>query len=418
MQSPLPYPNFAVPKKNIVYPMRRIFYATIAALSITAACNKTNNDYCADHGIPACEYTSKLDSLFTPLFPDNEPGAIVTVMRNDTIIYNHAFGLASLETSHPITDSTLFNMASASKIFCAAALLRLSEQGAISLDDPLSKYFPEFNPKFFNRIQIRDILTHSSGLPDLRPQDPSQWNNYLKKHKSIFSSMPDYRLYGSEKEYIQIFQDLDTIDFTPSTHYLGTDPAFILVVPLIERITMKEFDTWMHDNIFKPAGMTDTYYYNAGIKLPRMAHAYRRAGNTTRAGVFRSEDGKWEEYDYGEAEFFLTKADRGAYSSARDFMRWNRALYSGKIVSLESLDSINTGYIPTDIPYVTYGYGNAIDNTPGKEPKVFHMNTNGGFSIIEASIPGLKLNYVILANRADWNRHYICAKVDSILMKL
>ena len=127
--------------------MRRIFYATIAALSITAACNKTNNDYCADHGIPACEYTSKLDSLFTPLFPDNEPGAIVTVMRNDTIIYNHAFGLASLETSHPITDSTLFNMASASKIFCAAALLRLSEQGAISLDDPLSKYFPEFNPK-------------------------------------------------------------------------------------------------------------------------------------------------------------------------------------------------------------------------------------------------------------------------------
>ena len=152
--------------------MRRIFYATIAALSITAACNKTNNDYCADHGIPACEYTSKLDSLFTPMFPDNEPGAIVTVMRNDTIIYNHAFGLASLETSHPITDSTLFNMASASKIFCAAALLRLSEQGAISLDDPLSKYFPNSILNFSTAFRFATSLPTRRACPifDLKIQ--------------------------------------------------------------------------------------------------------------------------------------------------------------------------------------------------------------------------------------------------------
>ena len=68
-----------------------------------------------------------------------------------------------------------------------------------------------------------------------------------------------------------------------------------------------------------------------------MAHAYRKASGNKRPLVFRSDDGKWDEYDYGEADFFLTRADRGAYSSARDFMQWNRALYSGKIISQESL---------------------------------------------------------------------------------
>ncbi len=398
--------------------MRHLIIVIAAASAVAVGCNKFTNTYRADHGLPPCEYTASLDSLFTPLFPDAQPGAIVTVMRNDTIIYNHAFGLARLDSSDYITDSTLFNLASASKSFCAAAILKLCEQGTLSLDDSLSKYFPEFNNELFDRIQIRNILTHSSGLPDLRPSDLQEWNKYVKNHETVFSEGPDYRLYGSEKEHMQIFRDLGADDYTPSTEYQRTDPAFILVVPLIERVTGRDFDSWMSDNIFKPAGMTDTYYYNPGCTLPRMAHGYRRTNGNTRAGVFRSADGRWEEYDYGEADYFLTKADRGAYSSARDFMRWNRALYSGKIISKQSLDSINTSYLTTaDEPNVTYGFANAIENIPGKPIKIYHLNTNGGFSITEATIPERKISYLIFATRADWDQRGVFDKVDSILLK-
>lgn len=394
-----------------------LLYVVAAFVAVVVSCAKTDN-YRADHGLPPCEYTAELNKLFAPMFPDDEPGAIVTVMRNDTLIYNHAFGLATLDTKEPVTDSTLFNLASASKMFCAAALLKLNEQGLISLDDSLSEYFPEFKASFFNKIKLHNILTHSSGLPDLRPRNADEWTSYLKDHYSVFGENSDYRLYGTENDYLSLFQDLDSIDYTPDTHYLRSDPSFILVVPLIERVTGRKFDDWMAEYIFEPAGLTDTYYRNPGTTLPRMSHAYRKTEGATRPGVFRSEDGKWEEYDYGEAEFFLTKADRGAYSSARDFMRWNRAFYSGKVISGESLKDINTGYIPTDVPYVKYGLANAVETVPGKPMKVYHLNTNGAYSIVEASIPSRRISYLIFATRADWDQRATFAKVDSILLRL
>jgi len=254
--------NFAAQRKDAMktrlanYTLISIF---VAFLVVIIACSKTN-DYRADHGIPPCEYTAALDSLFAPIFPDNLPGGIVAVMRNDTVIYDHAFGLANLDSMQMVTDSTLFNLASASKIFCATALLKLHEQGLISLNDSLHKFFPEFEAPFFKKIRVRNILTHSSGLPDLRPRNTAEWNLYLKGHNSVFGEDRDYRLYGSENDYIEIFRDLEATEFEPGKHYQRTDPAFILVVPLIERVTGVNFDDWMAENIFEPAGLTDTYY--------------------------------------------------------------------------------------------------------------------------------------------------------------
>ena len=344
--------------------MRTLLIMIAATIATVVACTDKDN-YRADHGVPPCEYTEELNNLFAPIFPDNEPGAIVTVMRNDSIIYNHAFGLARLDSVCRITDSTLFNMASSSKIFCSAALLKLSEQGLISLDDSLAKFFPEFEAPFFKEIRVRDILTHSSGLPDVRPRNNESWNNYLAKHNSAFGEESDYKRYSTEAEHIQFFEDLDTVALTPSSHYLRSDPAFVLVAPLIERITGHSFDEWMADNLFKPAGMTDTRYFNA-----------------------------------------------------RDFMRWNKALYSGKIISLALVDSINTGYIPSDIPYVSYGLANAVAKKPGKPVKIYHANTNGGYGIVEATIPSENISYLIFSTRADWDLIEVFEKVDSILLKL
>lgn len=92
-----------------------------------------------------CVVADSFDSLFSELFPnEDEPGAIVVVMRGDSIVYNRAFGLANMASEDAINDSTLFNLSSASKIFTAAALLKLCEQGEITLDDSLAMYFPEF----------------------------------------------------------------------------------------------------------------------------------------------------------------------------------------------------------------------------------------------------------------------------------
>ncbi len=224
----------------------------LAILPAIVSCSR-RDIYRADHGVPQCEITGSLDSLFGSIFKPGEPGGIICVTRNDSVVYKTAFGMARLDSAERITDSTIFNISSASKIFTSAALLKLAELGTISLDDPLAKYFPEFPENIFKKITIRHILTHSSGLPDMRPLNMEQWNRYLTCHNSVFGHDKDYRLYGTEDEHMQIFQNLDTVAFEAGTHYQRDDPAYILVAPLIERITGQSFDRWMRDSIFNPA---------------------------------------------------------------------------------------------------------------------------------------------------------------------
>lgn len=161
--------------------------------------------------------------------------------------------------------------------------------------------------------------------------------------------------------------------------------------------------------------MTETFYYSPGKDSENMAHGYRKAEGGKRPLTYRSKDGKWDEYDYGEVDFFLTRADRGAYSSARDFMRFNKALYSGEIISPESLGQMITPYIATDIPLVSFGLGGAIRNEPGHPAKSYHMNSNGGFTILEGTWPDVNLHYLMFSCRPQGDQRKLTAKIDSIL---
>lgn len=376
----------------------------------------THSDgYRADHGVAPCEITAPLDSLFGGLFPAGEPGAIVAVMRDGEIVYDHAYGYSRLDSLARVTDSTVFNLSSVSKLFSGVALMKMVEQGIITLDDSLSRFFPSFPARYFDKIRVSHVLSHSSGLPDLRPLGEDEWSCYLETHKSVFGYDLDYRRYGTGVEYIKCFENLDTIAFEPGTHYDARDISYVLVAPLIEAATGDNFEAWMKENIFEPAGLTETYYYNVSFHHPRLAHGYKLAESTEPTSTFRSEDGRWEEYDCDEADYFLTKADRGVCGSARDFMRFKRALREGRIISKASIDTMLTPIIATHVPFVDFGLGTAVRRIPGTSAKAYHMNMNGGFSAVECWWPDGDVDYLIFTSRNDWNQHAVVAAVDSII---
>ena len=95
-------------------------------------------------------------------------------------------------------------------MFSTAALMKLCEEGQITLDDRLSDYFPEFPADIFSKITVRDVLSHTSGLPDLRPRTAEEWDKYTRTNQSIFCKREDYRLYSTDKEHVQIIRDLTT----------------------------------------------------------------------------------------------------------------------------------------------------------------------------------------------------------------
>ena len=119
------------------------------------------------HGSHAQNIPTELDKLFHQVSTDPEIrfNGVVLVAENDKIIYQNAVGFSNISTEKKNTIHTRFQLASLSKVFTATAIMQLVEKGTIQLDDPLTKYFPSFP---YGEITIRQILSHTSGLPDFR----------------------------------------------------------------------------------------------------------------------------------------------------------------------------------------------------------------------------------------------------------
>lgn len=374
---------------------------------------------------------ASLDTLFQSRFASDEPGACVIVTLHDSIIYDHSFGMALLPGHEntigtPITDETMFNICSVSKQFSAIALLKLAEEGKIFLDDPVKKYFPNFQAPFFEKITLANLLSHTSGLPDDRPRTEVEWKAYIAKNKTNFSNVQDFKKFCEVKESVRFYERLDHLVFQPGSQYEYQNPTFQLAELIVEQVTGQDFEIWMKENIFGPAGMHHTLYFTSDKDIQNLAHGYQPVGFTTLNGdkvpsdnpynYWRSANQKWEENDYGEASFFGTKADGGIYTTPLDFLRWDRALYHDVLVGKSYRKKAHTSYIQTDIPETGYGYGFFIEKREGRPEKIYHTGDNGGFLIYEGRIPELDVFYLIFANRPDWDREETVEQVDQILL--
>ena len=347
-----------------------------------------------------------LDTLFSELFPAGGPGAQVIITKGGEIVYDKGFGVADIETGAPITDSTMFNICSISKQFSAMALFILAEQGKLSLEDPVSKFFPQFKADFFNRITLAHLLSHTSGLPDCRPRTEKEWKKYREKNASIYDSVDDYKLYCEEEESCRYMETLDSLAFEPGTAYEYQNPTFQLILGIVEQVTGEKFDDWMRENIFLPSGMPGTVYFEPDRQIANMAHGY-----------IKNKGEVWEEFDFGEDNFFGTKADGGIYTTALEFVNWDKALYGDVLISSEMRRQAHTGHIATDLPFTDYGYGWFIEHRPDCPLKIYHTGDNGGFYTYECRIPEKDIFYLIFANQFYWDRYDTADKVDKILKK-
>ena len=379
---------------NKVSKVKKVKILVLLAGLLCCSCSRTSTA-----PIPAV----RLDSLLAATFPADGPGALMMVFDSDSVLYTGTVGLATLDPASPVTDSTMFNICSVSKQFAAAALLRLQEQGLLSLSDSVSKYFPQFESPVFRRITLAHLLSHTSGIPDARPRTEEQWRRYRLRNESIFDSVADFRRLSLEDESVRYMVHLDSLAFEPGTAYEYQNPTYQLVYYIVEQVTGVPFDRWMHDNIFGPAGMKRTVYFEPHRQIPDMAHGYERTG------------GSWHESDYGEANFFPTKADGGIYTDGHDYARWLQSLFGGKVLSDSLLMAATTPVIATDIPDTGYGYGFFIEQRPDAPRKVYHTGDNGGFFIYEAAFPERNLFYLVFSNQNEWVREDFAAKVDSIL---
>lgn len=325
---------------------------------------------------------SGLDSLLTAQFRSDEPGGALLVMKGDSVIYRKCIGLADLLTREKITPGTLFNLGSISKTFVANGILILEEEGKLSVTDPMSRYFPEFRSReIADAVTITNLLTHTSGLPDIRPVD---------ENHEFFITAKDY------ENFTPVMQ-AERLNFSPGERYEYSNPAFNGLALIIEKVSGVKWQQFIAERIFAPAGMVTSTITDGPHPEQGVAHGYELV------------NGEWEESDYGEFPTFPAAGNGGVWSSIAELPMYEKAIWQNTFLGKALTDRSRSIYRPeawadTTPPFIGYSWFIGEDQVLGEENNygvrfVYHTGDQGGFRAFYFSIPEKDLLFIGLFNR-------------------
>ncbi len=324
-------------------------------------------------------FSMQLDSLFRSYFKQDEPGGAVLLVKDGKIIYQNAFGIADINTREPITTKTLFNIGSISKTFVAYGIQELQEQGKLSLDDDLYKYFPDFkNTEIAKKVKLYHLLTHTSGIPDSRPVKAEH----------------DFYLTAKDEENFAPLKQTDTLQFEPGTRYRYSNPAFNGLALIIEKVTGKKWQDHIVETIFKPAGMRTSTITDGPHPSKGVAHAY--VLNDEKHPVATG----FKEMDYGEEPTFAAAGNGGVWSSVEELWKYEQAIRRSVFLDSNSIKRSRSVY-----PFT--GWKDAIPSRLGLSwfiteeagrPMIGHTGSQGGFISDYCWLPEKNIFYVLLCN--------------------
>jgi CubicO group peptidase (beta-lactamase class C family) len=248
-------------------------------------------------------------------FPgEGEPGACLVVAREGEVIVRECRGLADLHSGRAIDFDTTFRLASITKQFTASLVLLLRASGRLKLDDAITKYLPEMAAAPVQRITLRHLLQHTSGLLDYEDHVPKDLQDPL-----------------SDEDVLRITAQHDKTYFPPGTQFRYSNTGYALLACIIERITGKALPLVLEETLFEPLGMTNAVARHTKMRpdVPNRAMGYRRMPDGT----------------YMIADQNLTSAvlgDGGIYCSANDYLKWDRAYWGGKVLPPEVVREMTT----------------------------------------------------------------------------
>jgi CubicO group peptidase (beta-lactamase class C family) len=234
------------------------------------------------------------------------PGISVAVLVQGELIFSEGIGFADLDNRVPATGATVYNIGSLSKAVSTVAVLQLVEQKLVSLDDPIQKYVPAFPPKRAP-VTLRHILTHTSGIRHYRPTDfpdDSEFNL-------------NFRRYTSLEQAIRIFKD-DALLFEPGAYYSYSSYATNLLQGVVETVSGLDFETYLRDRVWGPAGMT-----SAALDLPERIVPHRARGYLVEGGNVTN---------YPPEDVTYKFAGGGMIGSAEDLAYFAHALNDGRLL--------------------------------------------------------------------------------------
>lgn len=253
--------------------------------------------------VTARQLATKVDAYMKPILNVNGFTGFVMIVSHERVLFSKGYGMANYELGVPNTAQTKFHLASVSKTFTAAAIMLLEERGLLKVTDPLTKFIPDYPQG--DKITIHHLLTNTSGIPNI--------NNFPEYND--WSKFPH-----NPTDLIERFKNRP-LDFQPGTRgYTESNSNYNLLAFIIEKLSGKSYGEFLRENIFGPLRMNDTDHDGVVERLVR-----NRAAGYMPAGIADFENAPY-------MNFSIKTGNGSVYSTADDLYRWDRALYTEKIL--------------------------------------------------------------------------------------
>ena len=329
----------------------------------------------------------KVDAIFAEYDKTNSPGCALAILKDGKIIYKRGYGMSNMEYNIAITPTSIFHIASISKQFTAAAIVRLSLEGKLSLDDDIRKYIPEV-PDFGHKITFKNLIHHTSGIRD-------QWT---------LQRLAGWRADDliTEKDILDMLARQKALNFLPGEEYLYCNTGFTLAAIAVNRITGISLRDYADSVFFKPLGMTNTHFHSDHSEItPNRTSAYSQDAK----GIWKISIPVFD--NYGATSLFTT---------VEDLAKWDENFYTKKVGGEAFFNLMQATGELNNKTQQTYASGLIVSNYKGYKT-VGHDGADAGYRSNIIRFPDEHFSVVILANLASINPSSLSYKVADLFLK-
>lgn len=309
----------------------------------------------------------KINKYIAQNFESHAPGCAILIAKKGKVLYKKGFGKANLEQAVAMQPDMVFRIGSITKTFTAIGILQLMEKNKLSLSDKLSNYFPAFQTNG-KQITIENLLTHTSGI---------------KGYEQLDAKVPNAIRVDFKAELVLDSLAKLALDFEPGTQYAYSNSNYFILGLLIEQVGGLSYPQYLKENIFKPAQLNSTFYDNPNLIIPKRVSGYAYA-----------------EKNYWNAEFIsmsLVYSAGALLSSVQDLFKFHEALYSGKLISKETLQKAIAPFQLANGKPTEYGYGFFVKVENGQK-SIGHGGAIDGFRAIQTYFPDQDIFISLLLN--------------------
>lgn len=359
--------------------------------------------------------SSKIDAIFSPLANQKSPGLAVLVRKGGDTIFARGYGARELHTYTPISAETNFRLASFTKQFTAMCIMLLKHDGKLRYEDKLTDVFPDF-PEYGKSITIRNLLTHTAGLPDYEDLMEA-----AEKRKGVPIWTATRQI--QDAEVLQLLEQESAGKFAPGTMWSYSNSGYVVLGLVVAKVSGKAFGEFLRERIFMPLKMNETVAYEKG----KNEVAHRAYGHS-------KEEAGWRETDQSSTS--ATLGDGGMYSSLSDLAKWDEALTRHTLLSEKEMQPALTPARladgsqpkwPSNIETssdnlhpgrpVQYGFGWFLDPYKGRV-RMYHHGGTIGFSTYIVRFLEDNTTIIILCNRTDLDPEPLALKVADLVEPL